>query len=483
MIQSNTADSPGYRPQLRLDAQLKSRALEMVILLAVTGAAALLRFYKLGSWSFWIDEVYNLNYARDLWQGFSIFDQPSLVLISLVLKNFGVNAFNARLVPALIGVFSIPILYFPMRRLVGQVPALLAVLLISLSPWHLHWSQNSRFYTALMLFYGLSILLFYFALEENSPLKFGLSILFLGLAMLERKIAGFWVPVVAVYLLALVTLPKFGQPAGLTRRNALIVGLPVVLFALYQVALVVFASQEWFFQDFIDTFVGYQQNPVRVLFSIIYDLGLPLFLLGLLGGVYLLWQRSRAGLYLFISALLPVIVLVAISPFTQAFSRYVFLTFPSWVMLAALAAAKLFDFVSREGRLLALGALIILLVDPLSQDVLYYGYQNGNRPDWQGAFQVVEQNLSPQDRVVTTRVEIGEYYLQRDVEWTQDLDPREIEAAGQRAWLVIDNRTGFVSPELQAWLQEKPRLVAVKDVYMPGKTMQMRVYRYDPPEP
>lgn len=467
--------------RLRLDAWLDNPAVQAAALLAVTGFAVLLRYYKLGAWSFWIDEVYNVNYARELWSGFSPFDQPSLILISLFLKNFGISHFNARLVPALIGVLTIPILFFPLRRMLGSAAALLGVMLVALSPWHLYWSQNSRFYTAMMLFYGLALFIFYFALEEDRPLSYLLALFFFGLAMLERKIAGFWAIVVGAYVLALYLLPRFGRPAGLNRRNLLIAGIPALLFLVYQVVTVAFLGGEWFFMDFVEAFVGYQHNPVRVLLSIIYDLGLPLFLLALVGAVFLLRQPGRrAGLYLVISAVLPVAVLVAVSPFTQSFSRYVFVTLPSWVALAAYAVVELFNQVTREGRLLALGVLAILLVEPVSQDMLYYQYQNGNRPDWRGAFNLVEQSMAPGDRVISTRVDIGEYYLEQDVEWTQGLDPRQVEAEGRRAWFVIDNGTGFISPRLDAWLQEVPQLVSVRDVHIPGKNMLMRVYRYDP---
>lgn len=479
MIQTNQTVSYN-RTRLRLEAWLQNPAIQYAALLAVTAFATLLRYYKLGAWSFWIDEVYNIHYAQELWEGISILDQPSLILISIFLKNYGINHFNARLVPAVIGVLTIPILFFPLRKMFGRATALLGVLLIALSPWHLYWSQNSRFYSALMLFYALAACFIYYGLEKDRPLYYLLALLFFGLAMQERRIAGFWALAVGAYVLALYLLPRFGRPAGLNRRNVLLAGIPTVLFLLYQGINVAFLGGEFFFQGFIDTFIGYQHNPLRVLLSIIYDLGLPLFLLGLVGAAYLLRRGSRVGLFLVINAVLPVILLVAISPFTQSFSRYVFVTLPAWAALAAYAVIELFDQVSREGRLLAFGLLAVLLIDPISQDMLYYQYQNGNRPDWRGAFKIVEQSMASEDRVITTRVEIGEYYLRQDVEWTQGLDPREVEADGRRTWFVIDNGTGFISPKLDAWLQEEPRLVAVRDVHIPGKNYLMRVYRYDP---
>ena len=483
MSHLKTPEFTYFNTKLYPKVLLRSRVLQLILLTGITGFATLLRIYKLGAWSFWIDEVYNINYAKSLWTHFSI-NQPSLMLISLFLRNTEINQFTARLIPALIGILTIPLLYFPIRKMFGNGVALFSVFLIAISPWHLHWSQNSRFYSALLLFYALSVFIFYFALEEDKPAYFVLSIFFLGLAFLERKIAGFWVPVMVLYMVALPFL-KFGRPAGFSRRNLILLTTPVILFGMYEVIVVAFAGRDPFFMGFVRNIVGYQHNPMRVLLSVIYDMGLPLFLAALLGGVFLLWKKSRAGLFLVINAILPLVVLVVFSPFVQSFSRYVFLTLPAWTVLASVAVVELFHFVQREGFLLALVGLVILVVDPLSQDVLYYQYQNGNRPDWSGAFQVVEEGLQPGDVVFTTRVVIGEYYLGQNepVLWTQGLDPQKVEESGQRSWFVIDNRTGFVSSKLEKWLLTVPRLEAVKDVYIPGKTMMMRVYLYDPAHP
>jgi hypothetical protein len=39
-----------------------------------------------------------------------------------------------------------------------------------------------------------------------------------------------------------------------------------------------------------------------------------------------------------------------------------------------------------------MGVLMILVLTALSEDVLYYRYQNGNREDWRPAIEFVEQN-------------------------------------------------------------------------------------------
>jgi hypothetical protein len=226
--------------------------------------------------------------------------------------------------------------------------------------------------------------------------------------------------------------------------------------------------------------LGHQHNPVRVLLSSVYDIGLPLFIIGLVSGVYLVLRRSRAGLFLFLGAVLPLATIILISPFTQTFSRYIFHTLPCWAILAAIGIRDLFQATQKNARWLVIGLLLVIVADAFSQDVLYYFYQNGNRQDWKGAFQVVEAGIQPGDQVVTTRVPIGEYYLQKPVTWTQGLSPKMVIRNGERTWFVIDDRTGYVSPELDSFLLSKTRLVAVRDVPIPGRPFPMRVYLYDP---
>jgi len=285
-----------------------------------------------------------------------------------------------------------------------------------------------------------------------------------------------------VYLLALTFLP-FEKPAGLRRRNLVIMALPVLLFGILEIFQILFSGKAVFFSTFIEKFIGYHQNPVRVFLSVITDVGLPLFFLALAGSAYLLLRKSRAGLFLSLGITIPFVTIVIMAPFTQVFSRYIFHTVAFWMILAAVAVIELLLSTQKYAWVIALAVLVIVVADALSQDVLYYSFQNGNRQDWKGAYATIQQGLLPGDQVVTTTPEVGEYYMGKPVIWTQGLSPKQVVASGQRTWFVIDNRTGFVSPYLENWLPTNTRLMDVRDVYIPGKPLTMRVYLYTPAAP
>ncbi|HXK61180.1 MAG TPA: glycosyltransferase family 39 protein [Acidobacteriota bacterium] len=457
-------------------------------LAVITLLAAVLRFYNLGEWSFWIDEIFELTRSLAALNQVNGTTTLSHLSIGAALAVFDVNEWSARLAPALIGVISIPILYFPFRKLLGVVPALLASLLLAISPWHLYWSQNVRFYTLLMLLYTLALFVFFFGIEKNRSWYVAAAMLLLGIAARERLTALFFVPVAMSYL-ALVRFLPFPKPPGLNRRNLVILLLPLLLYGLYDLAgfvRVVFFSPATEAEvvrnssnvgDIFTLFVGQSNHsPFRLLSSICYRLTLPVCVLALCGGACLIMARSRTGLFLVLGALVPVILLTLISPFMFTVDRYVFVTLPCWALLAVTAVQQLSAQVKKSGKIFVAGVLLMLVMDSLGNSLLYFQYQNGNRTDWKSAFALVRQRKQPDDLVVCSRPEVGRYYLQEKIEYLDNFNHAALNGSGRRVWFVVDRD---LTPA-EKWIQKSSRLVEVLDVNMTGKTLKLRVYLYSP---
>ena len=87
-------------------------------LFLITLLAAALRFYKLGEWSFWIDEIYTVNHASAHFSSVELIFEHipparnwihiSVILTAQVMNIFGVNELNARLIAAAIGIYYGP---------------------------------------------------------------------------------------------------------------------------------------------------------------------------------------------------------------------------------------------------------------------------------------------------------------------------------------------------------------------------------------
>lgn len=454
---------------------LGGRGAQLAALAAITLIAAGLRFYKLGDWSFWYDEIYTLRSIGAL-PGTAFTDPGfSKILIALAVNIFGKTEWAARLAPALIGVMTVPILYFLVKDLYNPRTALIASFLLGVSTWHLYWSQNARFYTSLLLFSTLALVTFYYGIEKNRPIYLFIFLACVALAVRERMFAVMILPSAALYLVCLKFFP-FEKPPGLNKRNLLLLGLPVVLLG---------GVVGWkFLQDlpgYLASFGSVNSDPLWILSGAVYYIGVPTILMGAAGGIYQLTAgRDRAALLFSIAALLPMLAVASLALVQYAANRYIFISLTSWIILASVAAEAIYTRVQSSMRVLAAGVLMLMLFEPLGEDLLYFQYQNGNRDDWKAAFQRIDQDALAEDLVFVTEPLLGSYYLDREVKGIESLEIESISRGDRRVWFVEDNNLGTKSPQKLRWIEEHARLVASYDVDVRARVFKMRLYLYDP---
>jgi len=448
--------------------------IQISLLAVITLVAFVLRFYKLGDWSFWYDESYTMRDVRNMLQLSLLDQQVSRSLIYLVVNTLGTSEFNARLVPALIGVISIPILFFPIRQMLGAGVALLFSLFLALNPWHLYWSQNARFYTALLLFYTLALLVFYFGIEKDKPWYMVLFLVLLGLAVQERLFAVFLVPVVAAYLLILRFLP-FEKPAGLRWRNVLILVIPSLLIGLLYSLEFIRDPQKW-----LTGFSWVNNNPFWILSGVVFYVGLPVMCMGATAAIVMLVKKNRAVLLLALAAVFPLVALMMLSLFQYTANRYAFVSLTSWLILAALGVWLLFTQSKGLGWVLAVGAILILVLEPVSEAYLYYRYQNGNRDNWKAAFTLVNRLKEPGDQIVVTNTQLGDYYTGGPTQNYFRFDTQNLPTDGSRIWFIEDNNLGEKTADKLRWVEANSELIANYDVHVRARNFKMRVYLLDP---
>jgi mannosyltransferase len=136
-----------------------------VLLLVVTLVGTFLRLYRLGSNSLWLDETVSVWFAnRSL--GDVLLVQPAAdvhpplyyLILSLWIKAFGSEEFQVRLLSAIFGIVSIPLLYFVVKNLFrNSSTAMVSAFILSISPFHIYYSQETRMYSLLTFFVLLSI--------------------------------------------------------------------------------------------------------------------------------------------------------------------------------------------------------------------------------------------------------------------------------------------------------------------------------------
>jgi 4-amino-4-deoxy-L-arabinose transferase-like glycosyltransferase len=471
-----TASEPadGLKRTARLQVFMSSLLGEFSLLAGITLIAAVLRFYKLGTWSFWGDEIFSIGFRED---GFNYnFLRQSLAgnLIHLATATLGTSEWSARLFPALIGIISIPILYFPTKRLFGTSVAILASGLLAVSPWHLYWSQNARFYSLLLLFYTLALLYFAIGIEEDRPWFLLLSATFLGLAAKERLVALFFIPVVLSHFFLLKVL-SIDNPLRHRLRSIL---LPFTLGAVLSFFFVLPYARH--LDQWLAAFGGPNNSPFWIVAGTVYYVGLPLVCIGAVGAVYFLLNRNRAVLLVSLSAAVPLVLMAGIALFQYTANRYIFMTLTSWILLAALAVRELFHHLKGHLRIFPVGLVLLLFMALIKEDFLYYQYQNGNRPDWKAALQFVQSHKEPGETVLTANRALGDYYSEEKTRALDAFGIDDIKESPVRVWIVDDWGSKDDVPDTMRWVEENAELIAVYDVWVEARNFSMRVYLYDP---
>jgi mannosyltransferase len=462
--------------------------MQYVWLFLITLLAAALRFYKLGEWSFWIDEIYTLNHAMAHFSTPELILQHippnrnwvpvSVILTAQVLKVWDIHEWSARLISTVIGILTIPILYIPVKKIFGIGLALIAMLLLAISPWHIFWSQNARFYTALMVFYSLALFVFYFAIEEDRPQYLIIFYLLFYLAMSERLIAVLLIPTIYLYLFLLWVMPV-EKPPGFRTRNILILSTPIIAFLLYEIYLFT-ASGDFIFASDLELLAPPIDSPIRLLIILAFSIGIPIVCLGFFSGISLLLKRERTGLFFLVSAAVPPIMIALANPFIFIVERYAFVSLLFWIVLAASGLISIFNLAGQRNIMLALGLFFILLADMAGENLLYYQINHGNRLQWQEAVEFVRENMDDKDVVVSTRAPLASYYLGRDTLEFRELSPDNLEAIEWPIWFIIDYPGIWHGrAESKVWMEEHAQLLQFSYLRVrEGNTLL--IYRFIP---
>ena len=160
MVETAQSDTT-HRVWVREDrAYWKSPAISLGLILAL---AMWVRLHDLARLSLWLDEgitTCKMRFSlRELFQ-YTVVDNvpPLYYLILHALGSWIDSDFSLRLPSALIGVATIPVLYWIGVLLFNRRVALLASLFLSLSTFHLWFSQEARSYGIYCFLYALSLL-------------------------------------------------------------------------------------------------------------------------------------------------------------------------------------------------------------------------------------------------------------------------------------------------------------------------------------
>src|SRR5262249_13092378 len=183
------------------DRAMSPRRTLLLLCLALVLLAGALRFYRLGDWPFFGDEVASFDEAQSLVQEHSepLTTQadrlPRLIPLSYFLlyldhELFGRDEFGSRVLTAILGTLHVLLVFFFLDRTLGRVPALATALLIMLWPEHLYRSQENRYYMTAMVFSSLCMLSGSLAIQRRSLVWTAFACLAAFAAVLSHTLQG-----------------------------------------------------------------------------------------------------------------------------------------------------------------------------------------------------------------------------------------------------------------------------------------------------
>lgn len=137
-------------------------------LIAICIMGFLLRLFHISYESMWFDEIASFVAVREptlaevIETTYVTERTPPLYLVLLHgwTKVFGFSEFSMRVPSAICGFLTIPVMYILAKSLFGNRGALLSSLLLSISPFHIWYSQEARSFTMLVLLTLSSIVFF-----------------------------------------------------------------------------------------------------------------------------------------------------------------------------------------------------------------------------------------------------------------------------------------------------------------------------------
>lgn len=447
--------------------------------LLVACLVGLTRFYRLGEWSLWFDEAVTVS---DAWHGTGHANPFGYWLVRLVAEASGsLDVLVLRLPAAILGWCCIPLTWWAMRTVYGDLRASTGALLLGLSPWALYWSQNARFYCMAQAACLVGVGIVLRGLDRGS--------LRVALAGLIVTLLGCGFHPTAAFLASALCASCLAVRPGVLGGDGIRRALPTLV-------LLGVICTPWA----LSTIQGYVASKdtsglsslLRLIKSTGFFLSPSLAAAALFGGV-LAWRESAMGRVL---ALVPLLVLLGAglaALFAASSAQYVFVMLPVVCVLAAWPVQVLsrpFNF--------AWGAV---LAAPLAAgSTLYFAVRHGERPRWEEAYRYAWEERGEDDLIMGMQAPVGEFYLNPG---STDLRRPTAVAALDRTsahlwrrwadterplWLIV--RPDFLTlwdpadrTALRSFLTGECRQVARFDVPLEGRNLDLEVWHRPEPSP
>ncbi len=370
---------------------------------AIVALGALLRLVALGRKSFWLDEIASVWTARlpdHLFWAFLWRAEGNMALYYVLLHPwvyFGTSEASVRLLSALLGIASIPVMYVLGKLLFGVPTARLATLFFALNACAIVVSQEARGYSLLIFGVVASTCLFVRLVEQPS---FAMACAYGVVTGLTFYCHYFGLLVPAAQAISLVALPKGRRPWMQSAVAAAIIAVAAVP-VLWMVHIQDIRHIEWVKGPswlelyHLGGYLAAGSGKIVGAVLLLLDLVLLALFLRTLRASWHNWEHDlRCWRYALIASCLfaPVVISLLVSIVRPIFyHRFLIIGLPAWVLMCAVGAEQIR---SRAWRGTAIAGVCVL---SLVSTVAWY---SRGQEDWRGVTGYLVAQAHPEDRVL-----------------------------------------------------------------------------------
>lgn len=399
-----------------------------LILLAILSLGLFLRIYDLASESLWFDEGYSIRVAHlnlpQIVEDCSQDAHPPLyyIILHYWINLFGDSEFSTRFLSVIFGFFAIFMIYKVGSLIFDKEVGILSSLILGLSVFHIHYSQEVRMYSLVSLLTLLSIYFFIKLLEKRSLIVSTGYILSSILLIYTHAYGLFIIMGQNIYLVALFLLSK-----GVYKLNfgrwILLQAILVALFAPWIRTLIGRISEVqngWWLPvpstlTIIHTFFIYSGRSALLLFLFIilsYITIITIFPISLTILKVFYEKPNPNKIYLLLAWLLTTIALpFIISQFSQPVYRY------RCTIGASLAFYLLVAYGIRNIKYTYAKLVIITIVIVFSLVNVWGYYTEVNKEQWRNVANYIDTNAQPGDLLLFSpgycQKNVFDYYSKR----------------------------------------------------------------------
>jgi 4-amino-4-deoxy-L-arabinose transferase-like glycosyltransferase len=370
------------------------------ILLILTAIGAFLRLYHLSFNSLWLDEGATYEIAKksilDIWNTINLppeYNPPLFYWIEHAMLSYGSREFILRLIPALVGIATIPLVYLIGKEIADRNTGIIAAALMTFAPFHIYYSQEARAYTLMTFFVALALLFLLKGFKQRGSSTW----IFFGIASALAFWAHYYTltPVAFFFAIAFFyTLKKSGSEFKHFLFGLLafiLISLPLFFVIVKMYFSITASAPTWGFQGIsliYETVFKMSASNVYIMISLII-----LFFLG----ISMLFIQDKGKFFLLVSFLIiPSITGVILSKKMPMDPRYLLYLLPAYFWGIAISHKIVTRFI--RSRYIVYGFIIlsILLLIPFS----FNYYTKYSKEDWRGLSSYLQRTAKYQDYVV-----------------------------------------------------------------------------------